>query len=186
MADFNKPKERNLFFSKQVDQESIEKLAQQIIEINDSDEILIKELEIYGLIYTPKPIKIFIDSYGGAAYQLFGMLGIIEKSTTPIHTIVTGMAASAGFLILISGHKRFGYSNCTTLYHQIQSSSSGTIEDISDGLEETKRLQRKVEEIVLSKTKITKSKLKEIYDAKKDWHLDAENSEKFGVIDEII
>ena len=41
--DLRQPKERKLFFSKQVDQDSIEKLTKSIIEINDSDKFLKKQ-----------------------------------------------------------------------------------------------------------------------------------------------
>ena len=180
------PKDRNLFFCKYVDQESIEKLTKEIIEINDDDEHLKKLYKIQDIVYSPKPIKIHIDSFGGNVYQCFGLLSIMENSMTPIHTIVTGCAMSCGFLILICGHKRFGFPLSTTLYHQVSCDSVGTIKKMEDKLVEERRLQDKMEEITLKKTKITKEKLEEIYKTQKDWYLSAEESKELGVIDEII
>ena len=108
MKNLPVPLGRNLYLPKQVTQESMHELTKAILSINEDDETLQKLYEVYGLSYTPKPINIYIDSYGGAVYQCFGLLGVIGKSATPIHTIVTGAAMSCGFLILICGHKRFG------------------------------------------------------------------------------
>ena len=94
------PKVRNLYLPKQVDQASMNELTKSIIEINEDDEHLKKLYGVYGLIYDPKPIKIYIDSYGGKVYQCFGLIGVMENSLTPIHTVVTGAAMSCGFIIV--------------------------------------------------------------------------------------
>jgi archaellum component FlaC len=47
---FEAPKERNLFFNKQVDQETIGELTKSIVEINEHDEKLKKVYEIYDEI----------------------------------------------------------------------------------------------------------------------------------------
>ena len=76
------PRERNIFFTRQVDQASIADITQKIIEINEDDARLKKVYDIYGIDYTPKPIKIYIDSYGGSVYQCFGLLSVMKKSKT--------------------------------------------------------------------------------------------------------
>lgn len=180
------PLKRNLYFSEQVDQESIRKLTESIVEINEDDDHLKKLFQVYNLKYEPEPIKIYIDSYGGAVYQIFGLLAIMESSKVPIHTIATGAAMSCGFLMLICGHKRFAHKYATPLYHQVSSWAHGKLEDMKEDLKEGKRLQKMLEEIIIRKTKLTKKKLKEINTLKKDWFLTAEESLEFGIIDEII
>src|ERR1035437_1650609 len=180
------PMKRDLFFSKQVDQETMQELTEKIIEINDSDKTLEKLYSIYGLDYSPKPIKIFIDSYGGQVYQCFGLLSIIENSITPIYTIVTGAAMSCGFMILICGHKRFAYKLATPLYHSVSHGAYGQAKALEESLVETKRLQNKVEEITLRRTKITKKKLKDVYEKKFDWYMTSDEALKLGVVDEIL
>jgi ATP-dependent Clp protease protease subunit len=185
-AALPKPKARNLYLPEQVTQESMNKLTKSIIEINEDDEYLVKLYEINDVVYKPQPIKLYIDSYGGAVYQCFGLLGIIDKSATPIHTIVTGAAMSCGFMILISGHRRFGYSHSTPLYHQVSVGFYGKIKDMEERLEETKRLQKKIEELTLERTSISKKKLKDILKNKIDWYMNVEEALELGVIDEII
>jgi ATP-dependent Clp protease protease subunit len=181
-----KPKERKLFFGKQVDQETIEELSKEIILINEHDNHLEKLYKVYDLNYEPKPIEIYIDSYGGYVYQVMGLVGIMQKSVTPIHTICTGAAMSCGFIMLIHGHKRFCYEHGTPLYHQVSNDIYGKVEDIEQQLVETKRLQNKFEEMTIRKTKITKEKLDEIREKKIDWYMTAEEALKLNVVDEII
>jgi ATP-dependent Clp protease protease subunit len=180
------PKKRDLFFTKQVDQSSIGELTQKIIEINQDDEHLKKIYNVYGLTYNPEPIQIYIDSYGGYVYQCFGLLSVMERSQTPIHTIVTGCAMSCGFMILISGHKRFAHKLSTPLYHQVSSGAAGTVKEMEEKLEESKRLQKQLEDIVKEKTDITKKRLREIFDTKKDWYMTSEEALELNVVDEIL
>lgn len=185
--DFSSPsiKNRNLYLSAQVDQHSMEALSKQIVEINQEDKKIKKLYKIYGLDYTPKPIKIFIDSYGGAVYQCFGLLGIMENSVTPIHTIVTGCAMSCGFMIAISGHKRFAYPKATLLYHQLSTMKWGKLKEIKEDIIEAKRLQKMIERHTLDKTLITKKRLKESFNKKEDWFMSCEEALELGVIDKI-
>lgn len=179
--------DRNLFFYTDVAQESIGKLTESIVAINEEDEYLTKVYAIYDLEYKRPPIKIYIDSYGGDVYSCFGLLSIIMGSKTPVHTIVTGTAQSAGSLILICGHRRFAYPLSTVMFHQvIDDHLVEKTRDIEENLNELKRIQAKLEEIVLERTKISRKRLDDVYNKKIDWYLSANEAIKFGVVDEII
>lgn len=180
------PKKRTLFFGKDVNLETIEELSEEIVSINEDDDLLEKLYPVYGLEYSRKPIKIMIDSYGGYVYQCMGLVGIMEKSKTQIHTYATGAAMSCGFIILICGHQRYAYKHATPMYHQVSTGFWGKTQDMEESYKETKRLQEKFEKITLDKTKISKSKLKEILKYKQDWYMDAKEALSFGVIDEIL
>ena len=180
------PKDRNLFLAKQVDQDSINSISKAIISINEDDEYVAKIYNAHDLEYRPKPIKLYIDSYGGYVYQCMGLLGIMNSSSVPVHTIVTGCAMSCGFLISVSGHKRFGYPKSTYLYHQVSGGAVGTVREMEEEIIESVRLQKMIEEITLENTKITQKKLDRIYKTKKDWFMNTEEALKLGVIDEVI
>ena len=185
-VDLPTPQKRDLYLAAQVDQKSMNSLTKAILEVNKSDAYLKKLYDIHDLDYQPRPINIYIDSYGGAVYQCFGLLGVIDRSETPVHTIATGAAMSCGFMILISGHKRFGYSHSTPLYHQVSTGFYGKIKDMEEKLEESKRLQKKIEDLTLERTSISKKRLSEILKNKKDWYMSAEEALSLGVIDEIL
>lgn len=180
------PLDRNLYLAKQVDQTSINEITKQIIDINDSDVEIMQIAKIHGFDYQPNPIKLYVDSYGGEVYQCLGLLGIMEKSKIPIHTIVTGCAMSCGFLISIAGHERYGFPGSTFLYHSVSSGSFGTTKQMEEDVIETKRLQKIIEKHTLKNTDITKDELRDIYEKKIDWFIDSKQAKKLGVIDEII
>ncbi len=180
------PKKRTLFFTKDVDLDSISELTKTIIEINKSDEYLKERYKVEGFKYKPEPIEIYIDSYGGFVYQCFGLLSVMERSKTPIHTIVTGCAMSCGFMMLICGHKRFAHKRSTPMYHQVSGGAYGKVKDVQERLKEMKRLQSELEKMTLEKTKISGKKVEKIFNCKKDWYMTAQEALKLGVVDEIL
>lgn len=180
------PKSRVLFLNKQFTQDTIGELTKNIIEINESDRELENYGRIYGYQYTPSPIKIYIDSFGGYVYQMLGLVSVVEKSLTPIHTITTGCAMSCGFMLQICGHKRYGYKHSTFMFHQISSAKWGKIEDIKQDMVESERLQSILENITIDKTQISKNQIIENREKKIDWYMSAEEALKMQVIDEIL
>ena len=57
---------------------------------------------------------------------------------------------------------------------------------MEEKLEETKRLQKKIEHLTLERTRISKKKLQGILKNKKDWYMSADEALDLGVIDGII
>lgn len=180
------PRDRNLYLTTQVTQASISDISRNILEINSHDALLKKQYAVHDIEYKPKPITLYIDSYGGVVYQCLGLLGIMDTSKTPIYTVVTGTAMSCGFLISIHGHKRMAYKHSTLMYHQVSSGNWGKVLDLEEDLEEVKRLQALIEELTIKKTKIKMEKIKSVYERKQDWYMDAETALKNGCIDHII
>jgi len=186
MIHLEKPLPRDLFLTQQVNQDSIKALSNSIMEIRRSDDYLAGLCKLHSMTYTPKPIVVNIDSYGGAVYQCFGLLSIMKDKGTPVNTVVTGCAMSCGFMIAIHGHHRKIHKHGTMMYHQVSSVARGKLKEIEEDVVETKRLQVKIEEMTLECTKITKDKLEKVYKKKEDWFLDAKDSIKWGCVDEII
>lgn len=180
------PKSRSLFFTEQVDQSTVSSITKKIIEINEDDELLLNQAGLIGFEYKPKPIKLYIDSYGGGIYSCMSLVSVMEQSKIPVHTICMGAAMSAGFIILISGHKRFAFKYSTPLYHQASTVLFGTVKNIEEDLGETRRLQKLIEKITLNRTKISKERLKEVYEKKLDWYMTADEALKLSVVDEIL
>ncbi len=180
------PKERTIYLAQQVDQSSINSITKSIVEINEDDEYISKLSLIHGFEYKPKPIELYIDSYGGYVYQCLGLLNIMQKTKVPVNTIVTGCAMSCGFIIAITGHKRFAYDQATFMYHQVSTGAVGKLKDIEEDVIETKRLQKFIEEHTLAKTKLTEKDLEKCYDQKKDWYFTAKQALKNGIIDSIM
>ena len=182
----DKPKDRSLFLNTQVDQDSVGKLIKEIIEINEHDQMLIELHRLNNMIYSPAAIKLYISSYGGSVYQGLGLMAAIESSVTPVHTIATGCAMSMGFAILIMGHKRFIHKHSTIMYHEASSFSYGKITEMETEMLQDKKMQRKIERIIVSKTNITKQQLNKHNKEKHDWFLTPKKALKLGIVDAII
>lgn len=180
------PKERNLFLSAQFDQKSIMDLSKEIIDINENDDLLAAQYKPHGITLERKPIKIYIDSFGGQVYQCLGLVGIIENSKTEVHTICTGAAMSCGFILLIAGHKRFAYQHATMMYHQISSGGNMKIQDIVEDLAECERLQKWLEDLTIRKTKLKRKVLVKNRERKIDWFFTSKEALNYGIIDKIL
>lgn len=178
--------ERNIFFSEQVSQKSIKDIIEKIINFNDIDDANEELTKLNGVNFDRKPIKIYIDSYGGVVYQILGLISIIEKSKTPVYTYLTGCAMSCGFLLLISGHKRFAYKYSTALYHQLSGGRYGKIQEIEENIIESQRLQTLLETITREKTKISKARLTELRKLKEDWYIPSDELVELGIVDKIL
>ena len=181
----NKAIDRDLYLN-EVNIASITELTKSINNINNIDEENIHLYEVYGNKYNRKPIRLFIDSPGGNVYQALGFVNIIENSKTPIHTIVTGYAASAGFLISLFGHKRFGHKYSSYMYHQLAYGAYGKFKDHQEDLEESERLHNLLCSIVVDKTKLKRKDLDKNDAKKKDWWMTSEEALKYGIIDQIL
>lgn len=180
------PLERDLFFYSDVAQDSIGELTQAIIIINRHDEKLANVSQAYGFKYTPDPIRLYVNSFGGDVYACLGLISIMKTSKTPIHTIVTGCAMSAGFIIAISGHKRFCYKNSSYMWHQVSSLNYGKIQEKEENMNEDRRLQTILDNHILDLTKISDKKLKKMYKSKQDKFFSAEKALELGLVDTII
>ena len=58
--------------------------------------------------YKREPIKLYINSCGGSVPDTWAIIDTIKSITTPVYTYCTGYAYSGGFLLFLSGEKRYG------------------------------------------------------------------------------
>ena len=93
---------------------------------------------------------------------------------------------SSALLVALAGHKRFAYKHSTFIIHQISTGEWGTAKHLEEDLVESKRLQKILDNIILSRTKITKRQLTSIYNHKKDWYINSEEALKYKIVDQII
>ena len=186
MATLELPMDRRLHLSSEVTRSTIQPLVDSILSINVDDAHLAVVYKSHGMAYARPPIELYIDSPGGAVYSCLGLLGVMGQSETPVHTLVTGAAMSAAFTILACGHKRYAYEHATMMQHQAAYGAWGTIKEISDTHKEMKKLNKKLNRIILDHTYISKKQLLKFSKMKQDWYMDAKLALKLGVVDGII
>lgn len=173
--------EKKIIINGDIDESLIEKAVMQIFSYNQYDANMLQN----QVGYKPEPIHVYLNSSGGLLDEAFSLISAIEASSTPIITIALGKAYSAAFLILLSGHARFAQARSSLMYHQ---GSAGVVGEFNKMIEYAKHwenCQNMVEDYVIKKTKIKKKQLKQIFDNKTDYYMNAETALELGCIDGI-
>jgi ATP-dependent Clp protease protease subunit len=131
------------------------------------------------------PIKIWINSNGGALDAAFTTCDVIEMSKTPIITINQGTAASAAALIFLAGHRRITFPRSYFMLHE-GSAGIGQIDAHKfQAFSDFYKIQREqLKQIILEKTILTE----EEYDkrAKDDWWIFSSEAIELQIADEIM
>lgn len=131
-----------------------------------------------------QPIKIYISTPGGDLVAAFSIISAMESSRTPIHTFAIGSAYSAGFFILISGDKRFGFPYSSYLFHEGAVMDEGDAHKFIQRAKFYEKQLKDIKKIVTNNTEIDEDYYDEI--RKDDLFLNAEEALEYGIIDEIV
>ena len=132
-----------------------------------------------------EPIKIYINSPGGDFYTSFAIAGIIESSTIPIYTYVTGDCASGAAYILMAGHKRYCFEISQIMLHSVQTGSFGTAAEMVEDIQgRVKPLEATIVKHLQRHTDLTKDEIKFILTH--DKYFTAFQAKKSGIVDDMI
>lgn len=131
-----------------------------------------------------KPIYLWVHSYGGDLEQCHAMIDIIEASRIPIVTVAMGVAMSAGFMLFLSGHKRYAFKHSNLMVHEGSAAFSGTAEQIEQAQKNYKKQIDGMKEYILSRTSIPEKIFNK--NKTKDWYLTAEELIKYNVADKLV
>ena len=171
---------RKIIINQEINESLVERVMFQIMNFNHAD----AKSEAEDKDFKREPIEIYLNTPGGNLYETLVLCNIIKLSTTPIHTIVLGYAASAGALITMSGHRRFAYTASSILIHQASGVASGKVNDMNDELKHVNKQSNRMKEYILQHTKITPQLYKK--NQQREWWLSAREALELGVLDEII
>lgn len=169
-------KQRKLFLNDEISSFTVEDLVKQILQINAEDT---------GLDYDQRqPILLYINSNGGSVDAGFQLIDAIMCSKTPVYTINTGYQYSMGFLIGLSGHKRFATPNAKFLMHDGTNFIYNSGSKARDQMEFQTRVEDRIKQFVLSRSHISS----EEYDKKMriEWYMFAEEAKAKGFVDYIV
>ena len=153
---------------------------------DDIANIIIAQLLFLAAEDANKDVNIYINSPGGVVTAGLAIYDTINFLKCPVSTICIGQAASMGALLLSSGSKgkRFALPNARIMIHQPLGGAQGQATDIEIQTQELLRIKRLLNEILAKNTGQPLSKIEKETD--RDYYMGADESVKYGLIDEVI
>lgn len=139
-----------------------------------------------------KPIKIYISSYGGSAWDFFGMVSMMEYYQDKgiiIETIVDGYACSAGAKLALCGSKGHRYITRygRIILHQTQLGMGyATLQESKQTYKENMRDWESIKKIFRKHTKLTEQEIDDFTERNLDVTYDAEEAVEKGIADHIL
>jgi ATP-dependent Clp endopeptidase proteolytic subunit ClpP len=183
------PLPRSLYLSGYVSSHNINDIVKSVIEIRESDYYLYEEYKTLGAEYHPAPIVLYINSCGGDVLHGMGIMGIMGETKTSaphraeIYTFCLGVAASMALIIFLGGKQRYCSPLSRFMIHSLQDIAFGDPTDIQTEAELDKDIQKTLNKIITSTTKITPLMLRNKMVNKHDWWITANEAKKLGIVD---
>jgi len=133
-----------------------------------------------------KPVKVLINSPGGAVDDGFAIYDMMRYIRCPVTSVCIGLAASAATIILLGGDKgrRLALPNTRILLHQPSQSMRGVASDIEISANEIMRIRARINELLAEETGKSIDEVKA--DLNRDFWLSASQAVEYGLLDKVI
>ena len=131
-------------------------------------------------------IYLYINSPGGDVTSGMAIYDTINYINSDVSTICTGLAASMGAFILLSGTKgkRIALENSEIMIHQPLGGTKGQATDIKIATERILKIKKKLNQIIAKRTNNSIKKIEK--DTERDYYLDPVDAKKYGIIDKVL
>ncbi len=145
-----------------------------------------------------KPIKLYINSPGGAVTAGLAIYDTMQYVKSPVHTIVMGQACSMGSFLAQAGApgKRFVLPESRTMIHRVSSGTRGTsgsvyvqeleFEDARRSMEESKKVNKRLTELYVKHNTAGKTYDYMAETMKFDTFLTAQEAVEWGLADQVV
>jgi ATP-dependent Clp protease protease subunit len=144
----------------------------------------IRKLWYLELTDPGKPILFVINSPGGSVDAGFAIVDQVKMITSPVITLVTGLAASMGSILMLCGQKKQRYAtpNARIMIHQprIGGAIQGQATDLAIHAKEIIKTRNKIIEMYVEATGKDFKEVEKAID--RDTWLSAEEAKKWGLI----
>ncbi|MEL6699070.1 MAG: ATP-dependent Clp endopeptidase proteolytic subunit ClpP [Bacteroidota bacterium] len=133
-----------------------------------------------------KDINIYLNSPGGSVYAGLGIYDTMQLVSPDVSTIVTGMAASMGAVLLCAGAqgKRSGLPHSRVMIHQPLGGAQGQASDIEIAFKQIAIVKEELYRIIAEHSGQTMEKITE--DSDRDYWMRADEAKEYGLIDEVL
>ena len=165
-------KDRIIFVGSEIDDPSANSIVAQLLFLAAED--------------PDKEISMYLNCPGGSITAGFAIYDTMQFIKPPVHTICTGMAASFGSLLLLSGEKgkRFALPNSEIMIHQPHGGAQGQASDLEIRTKRILQMRDKTNRIMAQRTGQPLEKIER--DTDRDYFMTAEEALAYGIIDQVI
>ncbi len=132
-----------------------------------------------------KDIYLYLNSPGGSVTAGLSIIDTMHHVKPDIATVVVGMAASMGSLILSQGAKgkRFALPNAEVMIHQPSGGAYGQASDIDITAKHILKTRDRLNKML---AKATGQRLQKVeQDVDRDFFMDAEEAKAYGIVDKV-
>lgn len=133
-----------------------------------------------------KDIQLYINSPGGSVSAGFAIYDTMQYVKCDVSTICMGLAASMGAFLLAAGAKgkRFALPNAEIMIHQPLGGARGQATDIKIHAEQIIKIKARLNKILSDRTGQPLDRIER--DTERDFFMDAEESKRYGLIDDVL
>lgn len=133
-----------------------------------------------------KEITFYINSPGGVITSGMVIYDTMQMISSPVSTVCMGMAASMGSILLSGGAKgkRYIYPHGEVMIHQPSGGGQGTSADLEIMAVQILKAKQLGAKILAENCGQSYDKVMKDFD--RDYWMDAEESKKYGIVDQIL
>ncbi|HEX8947018.1 MAG TPA: ATP-dependent Clp protease proteolytic subunit [Candidatus Paceibacterota bacterium] len=164
-------KERIIFLSGPIDDEVANLVVAQLLFLEAED--------------PKKDIFLYINSPGGYIHSGLAIVDAMNHVKPDVSTVVVGMAASMGSIILTSGAKgkRFALPHAEVMIHQPHGGAEGQAADIEISAKHILQQRDRTNKILQKTTGQPLEKIEK--DVDRDFFMTADEAKKYGIVDQV-
>lgn len=147
--------------------------------------VLVSQLLYLESVDPGKDISLYINSPGGEVYSGLSAVDTMNYISSPVSTICTGVAASMGAVLLVSGEKgkRAALKHSRIMIHQPLGGTRGQASDIEIEAREIMKLKNELYQIIADGTGQSFDKI--WADSDRDFWMTSQEAKDYGMIDDI-
>ncbi len=132
-----------------------------------------------------KDISLYINSPGGSVSAGLGIVDTMNHIKPDVSTVCVGMAASMGSIILSQGAKgkRYALPNAEVMIHQPWGGAQGQASDIEITARHILKTRERLNKMLAKASGKPLAQIEK--DTDRDFFMDAQETKKYGLIDEV-
>ena len=156
------------------------------IEINPEMANAIVSALLYLDSVSHEPIKLYINSGGGAVCAGYAIIDTMRMIESPVETVCVGMAASMAAVLLVAGEKgkRFALKHSRVMIHQPMGGIQGQASDIEITSREILKLKNELYTIISQHSGQPFDKVYQ--DSDRDYWMTSQEAVEYGMIDKVL